>query len=211
MAETSSVTEPYSDLGQQRQAAMMGMYIFLGSEIMLFGGIFAVAATIRILHSAEIVQASKALHYLLGALNTAILLTSSFFVALAVEEARGGRRHSTSAWLCGVIGLGVCFLLLKGYEYSLEYAEKLLPFPGAEVRFTGATQHLFMNLYFVATALHAIHLLVGLGLFLLLLGRVLRGGLVLPERSIVLVVAGLYWHLVDVIWVFLYPVFYLAR
>lgn len=211
MAEASSVTEPYRDPGQQRHAAMMGMYIFLGSEIMLFGGIFAVAAAIRILHPAEIVQASKALHYLLGALNTAMLLTSSFFVALAVESARRGSRHPTGTWLCGAIGLGICFLLLKGYEYSLEYDEKLLPIPGAEVRFADATQHLFMNLYLVVTGLHAVHLLAGLGLLALLMVRVLRGGLSLPERSIVLIVAGLYWHLIDVIWVFLYPVFYLAR
>ncbi|PTM86964.1 cytochrome c oxidase subunit 3 [Mycoplana dimorpha] len=212
MAETPlAARPPYSEPRQQHDAAMMGMYLFLGSEIMLFGGIFAVAAVIRILHPADIVESSRALHYLIGALNTGVLLTSSFFVASAVEATKGGRRRAGATWLAAAAVAGLVFLVVKGYEYGAEYREGLLPLPGADTQFRTAPQHLFMNLYVLATGLHAIHLLIGIVLLSVLAPCLAFGKVRLPDRGILIIAAALYWHLVDVIWVFIYPVFYLAR
>lgn len=207
----SSVSDPFVEPAQQQRAAMMGMYIFLGSETMLFGGLFAVVMVLRILHPVEIVHASKELHYFLGAVNTAILLTSSFAVAVAVEAARAGRTRASARWLAAAAALGVAFVLVKAYEYSAEYAEGLLPVPGVAPRFADPSQHLFMNLYLIGTALHAVHLLVGVTALMALSCTAWMRRIALPSRSIVVVNCGLYWHLVDIVWIFLYPVFYLVR
>lgn len=209
MAETRPVIEPYQDGRQQHEAAMMGMYIFLASEVMLFGGLFAVAAAVRILHPADVVDASKALHRWIGAGNTLVLLTSSLCVALAVEAAKGGRRGAAALRLVAAALLGVAFLGIKAYEYASEYAEGLLPIAGGVTRFSTPVQHAFMDLYLVATGLHAVHLSIGIAMLLVVAAR-LRG-LVMPDRQILPATVGLYWHLVDVVWVFLYPVLYLAR
>ncbi|TWB13609.1 cytochrome c oxidase subunit 3 [Rhizobium sp. ERR 1071] len=206
-----SVAEPFTDPLQQHRAAMMGMYVFLGSEIMLFGGLFCIAAAVRLAHAPEIVRASHALHSGIGGINTAILLTSSLFVALGVESAKEGRAKIASGWLVGAAALGLVFLVMKAYEYWMEFTEGLLPIEGVHSRYVDDVQHLFMNLYLIATSLHAVHLSIGIVLLIALLFRLTLSSIKLPERAIVLVTVGLYWHLVDVIWVFLYPVFYLAR
>lgn len=209
MVETRPVTEPYKDGRQQHEAAMMGMYIFVASEVMLFGGLFAVAAGMRLLHPTEVVEASKALHLWIGALNTLVLLTSSLFVALAVEAAKIVRRATASICLIAAALLGVAFLAIKACEYASEYAEGLLPLSGAETKFSTPVQHAFMDLYLIATGLHAAHLSIGIAMVLVVTVRM--QWLVMPDRQIVPVTVGLYWHLVDVIWVFLYPILYLAR
>jgi cytochrome c oxidase subunit 3 len=210
MAETP-LTEPYSDPRQQHDAAMMGMYLFLGSEVMLFGGIFAVAAYLRLVHTQEAVAASKALHYGIGGINTAVLLTSSLCIALAVEAGRQGERRPAIRWLACALLLGLSFLGIKAYEYASEYTENLMPFAGHDMRIATPVQRLLMDLYLIATSLHALHMLVGLGLLAGLIVALAREWVVVPERAIVLITIGLYWHFVDVVWIFLYPVFYLAR
>ncbi len=211
MSDIRPVFEPFSDPNQQHRAAMMGMYVFLGSEIMLFGGLFCVAAAMRLAHASEVIQASRALHFGIGGLNTAILLSSSLFVALGVEGAKAGLARSAGGWFIGAAGLGVAFLVVKAYEYHMEFLEGLLPLSGVQSRYETGIQHLFMDLYLVATGLHAIHLSIGVMLLLVLAFRSIRRTIELPQRAIVPMAAGLYWHLVDVIWIFLYPVFYLAR
>ena len=113
--------------------------------------------------------------------------------------------------LAGAAILGLAFLAIKGFEYSREYADGVLPGFNDPGRFSGRIEHLFMNLYLIATALHALHVTVGIVLLTTMATLVGTQRLVLPCRSIVVENAGLYWHLVDVIWVFLYPVLYLAR
>jgi cytochrome c oxidase subunit 3 len=211
MAETGPVTEPYRDGRQQHDAAMMGMYVFLGSEIMLFGGIAAVALSLRLLHPAVIVQASRALHFGIGGVNTVVLLTSSLCVALAAEAGKAGRAPAATLRLVLAAALGVVFLAIKAYEYHAEFSEGLLPVPGVATRYTSDAQHLFMNLYLVATGLHALHLAIGIVLLSVLAFRLGRDSLPLPQRAIVVIAAGLYWHFVDVVWIFVYPLFYLAR
>jgi cytochrome c oxidase subunit 3 len=211
MAETGPVTEPYRDGRQQHEAAMMGMYVFLGSEIMLFGGIAAVALSLRLLHPAEIVQVSRALHFGIGGANTVVLLTSSLCVALAAEAAKVGRGGAAASRFALAAALGLVFLAVKAYEYHAEFGEGLLPVPGVATRYAGDAQHLFIDLYLIATSLHALHLATGITLLSVLSIRLGRGTVPLPQRAIVVITAGLYWHFVDAVWIFLYPLFYLAR
>jgi len=210
MAERVLV-DPYVTLPQQREAAVMGMYVFLGSEIMLFGGLFVVALALRLLHPQEVVEASKHLHLWIGGINTAVLLTSSFAVALAVHAAGAGARRSAMILLLIAAALGVAFLGIKAFEYSKEYDEGMLPAFGETTHFANPVERLFMDLYLISTALHALHVTVGV----MLLGGVAtsigRRWIVLPTRSIVVENSGLYWHLVDAIWIFLYPVLYIVR
>ncbi len=210
MAEPVVLHPPYSDPAQQHEADMMGMYLFIGSEIMLFGGLFAAMALTRLQHPAEYVAASKELHVWIGAANTLILLTSSLGAALAVACSRHGRRTATIGWLLATAALGLGFLVLKAVEYTLEYREGRLPVPGGGEALVKPVETLVAHLYLIATGLHAIHLTVGITLLCVLALRA-RRGLALPDRAITVELGGLYWHLVDVIWVFLYPVLYLAR
>jgi cytochrome c oxidase subunit 3 len=191
------VDQPYSTAPQQREAAVMGMFVFLGTEIMLFGGLFAVALGLRLTHPREFVESSKHLHVWIGAINTAILLTSSAAVALAVHAARARQPRTTRILFLVAAGLGMAFLGIKAYEYASEYTEGLL-LPQAGV------QRLFMDLYLVSTGLHALHVAVGAALLAAVAAFA-------PRRSTVVENVGLFWHLVDAIWVFLYPVLYLAR
>jgi len=204
MAEPKTVSEPYSDETQQHDAAMLGMYIFLASEVMLFGGIFVVAAVMRLNHPMEFVEASKALHFWLGAINTGILLTSSLCVALGVPSVERGTSRGLSLWFVAAAVLGLSFISLKFREYGLEFREGLLPIAETLMQFESPTQHAFMNIYLIATGLHAIHL--SIGILLLLWVAILS-----PRRKVVPTTIGLYWHLVDVVWIFLYPILYLAR
>jgi len=211
MAERIEVHEPYSEGRQQHEADMLGMYVFLATEIMLFGGVFAVIFIIRFLHPQDFVEASKRTHLWIGGINTLVLLTSSLCVALAVAAGRAGRSKAAAGLLSGAVGLGLVFLGFKGLEYWLEYRDGLLPSVSWPPRFSGPVEQLFMNAYFIATGLHAIHLSIGICLMALLSFRIARGFLPLPNRAVTIEVSGLYWHLVDIVWIFLYPALYLAR
>ncbi|MGE0744815.1 MAG: cytochrome c oxidase subunit 3 [Rhodospirillales bacterium] len=211
MTGRAPVHEPFQRADQQREAAMLGMAVFLASEVMLFGGLFAAALAIRFLHPDAVVAASRALHVWIGAANTAILLTSSLAVALAVEAAREGSGRRAAAALAAAAGLGVAFLCLKAFEYYSEYAEGMLPLPGTSASFASPAHRLFMDLYLIATSLHAVHVGIGVMLLTVVAVRIAGGALALPGRAVVVETGGLYWHLVDIVWVFLYPLLYLAR
>jgi cytochrome c oxidase subunit 3 len=203
--------EPYVDTAQQREAAILGMYIVLATEIMLFGGLFAAIAVARVLHPAEMVEASKRTHVFIGAANTAILLTSSLLVARAVAAARAGNARRAAGGLVGAAGLGLGFLALKAVEYGRERAEGLLPGLSEPERFARPAERLFMDLYLVATGLHAVHVTIGIAVLFVLALRLRLGRLALPRRAVVVETCGLYWHLVDIVWAFLFPALYLIR
>ena len=164
---------------------------------MLFGGLFAVALGLRLSHPREFIDASKHLHVWIGAINTAVLLTSSASVALAVHAVRARETRATSMLLVLAALLGLAFLGIKAYEYATEYREGLL------LPATGVPR-LFMDLYLVSTGLHALHVTIGVALLATVAA-------IAPRRTTLVENAGLFWHLVDAIWVFLYPVLYLAR
>ncbi|ACS60708.1 cytochrome c oxidase subunit 3 [Rhizobium sp. WSM1325] len=211
MTEITRVRVPYDDPNRQVEAVMMGVYIFIGTETLLFGGIFLTIAWLRLEHPEQVVVASKTMHWLLAGVNTAVLLTSSAAMAMAVECAKRGREKRT-AWfvaLAAILGLG--FLGLKAYEYRVEYQEGLLPVSGSGAALTEPSHRLFMDLYLISTGLHAVHLSLGLLIMAGILIGTLSQKLALPQRSIIMVVCGIYWHFVDVVWIFLYPLLYLAR
>ncbi|HEY3811970.1 MAG TPA: cytochrome c oxidase subunit 3 [Caulobacteraceae bacterium] len=212
MTEDLVVHEPYAGLEQQREADYLGMYVFLGSEIMLFGGLFAALFTVRLLHPQAPIEAAEHFKLWLGAANTAVLLTSSLFVALATLVVRDGRRRTASVLLALAVVCGVAFLCIKGVEYRLEYLEGLMPGVGPKISpVRSEPAGLIVDLYFIATFLHAIHLSIGVGLLATLAILLLKRDGAAPPRPITVVMAGLYWHLVDIVWIFLFPVLYLPR
>jgi cytochrome c oxidase subunit 3 len=201
-----TLKEPYARPGQQREADFLGMYLFLASEIMLFGVIVALLFADRFRHPGAAEQAAQRLKIWIGTANTAVLLTSSLFVALAVVAARAGKAKAVTGWLAAAVLLGLTFLGLKGFEYAEDFAEGVWPVLGR-----ATPGNLFINLYFVATVLHAVHLTVGVGLLSWAGVRVKMQRTRLPGQAIVIEMTGLYWHFVDVVWVFLFPLLYLPR
>jgi cytochrome c oxidase subunit 3 len=147
----------------------------------------------------------------LGSANTAVLLTSSLLVALAVTLAKAGKSRPVAALLALSAALGVVFLIIKGCEYRLEYLDGLMPGIGPPSPLGNHPATLIISLYFVATALHAVHVSVGVVLLAGTATGVASKHLKLPARATTVELTGLYWHLVDVIWVFLFPLLYLAR
>jgi len=208
MAERLKLREPFTDAAQQAAADRIGMFVFLGTEVMLFGGILAVALVDRIEHPDAVIVASRRLDLWLGAINTVVLLTSSLAMAIATVAARRERRSAVLAALLATAALGLAFLGLKAFEYAQDYAEGLMPALAPPAAPTDPAQVLFLNLYLTATALHAIHLAIGIGLVLWLAARIARRR---PAQEMTAELTGLYWHFVDIVWVFLYPVLYLVR
>ena len=208
MAEASAHQDQFVTLVQQREAGRLGMLVFLSTEVLLFAGVFAAAFLLRFEHPADYVAASKEMHLWLGGFNTAILLTSSALVAAMVEAVRAGRARLAGRLLGGGIALGLLFLAIKFTEYALEYRDGVIP-GLSNAKLHGGPRELFMNLYFAATGLHAVHVTIGLGA----LGALLWpfGSARRDRGSIVAGNVALYWHLVDIVWIFLYPTLYLAR
>lgn len=198
--------EPFHGLERQREADRFGMFVFLASEVMLFGGIFAAAIGLRLAHRADYIASSQELHLWLGTANTAVLLTSSLLVALAVEAAKANRQRRCAIELLAAAALGLVFAAIKGTEYWLEWRDGLMP-GVSDSGIESGPQRLFLDLYFVSTGLHAIHLAIGVGLLLVLAAKAYRDRL----TSALAANVGLYWHLVDIVWIFLFPTLYLAR
>jgi cytochrome c oxidase subunit 3 len=211
MSEAAARLEPFAEPDQRRRADTLGMFVFLASEVMLFGGLFAALAVDRVRHPRAAIEAAGRLNIWLGTANTAVLLTSSLLVALAAVAARRGRPRAVAWLFAAAAALGVGFLVIKGFEYRLEYMEGLMPDLGPPSPFGARPPSLFIALYFISTALHGLHVSVGV---VLLGGTAVAAGrrrLDLPRQAATVDLVGLYWHLVDAIWVFLFPVLYLAR
>jgi cytochrome c oxidase subunit 3 len=200
----------FESLEKQAHAARLGMWIFLGTEVLFFSGLFALYAAYRVEHPAGFGAGVEHNTVLWGSGNTVILLVSSYTVALAVHRLRAGRT-TACAWLLGAtIVLGLAFLAVKTGEYGEHFREGL--YPGGKGSFfhehTEPGIGMFFTLYFCMTGLHAIHVLVGTGVLAFLLHGVRRGR-VDAVCSHPLTIGAIYWHLVDVIWIFLWPLFYL--
>ena len=197
---------PFPSIARKSEADRLGMMLFLASETMLFGALICVSFVLFLRHPAEVAATSARLHMWLGTANTAILLTSSLLVAIGVEAAER-RPRRTSACFAAAALLGAIFLAVKAIEYVAEYHEGLMP-QTSPAHFASGPQQLFMDLYFTTTGLHALHLAVGIAL---LAALAIRQRAAMPSVPATIINAGLYWHLVDVIWVFLFPVLYLTR
>lgn len=208
--ESTFVAEQFEEPEQQRTAATLGMWVFLATEVLFFGGLFLGYTVYRYNYPHVFAAASNHTLVLIGSINTAVLLISSFVMVLAVRAAERRERLEASFFLALTASLGFAFLGLKGFEYYQEIKEGLLP--GPHFHFEGpepAVARMFFYLYFVMTGLHAIHVTVGVALLALTALRVLAT--LQPERlSTTVDLLGLYWHFVDIVWVFLFPLIYLA-
>jgi cytochrome c oxidase subunit 3 len=202
--------EPFSGWSQQREAARLGMWLFLASEAMMFGSLILVAWFYRWQHPDGVAQVVRGLHYLLATTNTLILLTSSLLMNLALTADARRQRRRQLACLLGAAGLGLLFLACKGLEYFLEYREGLLPGFTDLPALPLPSARLFMNVYFFTTALHGVHVLVAVALVSGLYWRIRTGRLTPRAQATRLEMIGLYWHLVDSIWLLLFPTLYLV-
>jgi cytochrome c oxidase subunit 3 len=211
------VAHQFEDIAQQHEADTLGIWVFLVTEIMFFGGLFAAYAIYRWLYFPAFASGSRVLDIRLGALNTAVLLTSSFTMALSVRAAQTASRKALIGLLILTMLLGAVFLGIKGLEYYQKFVEHVVPSldfaPQGEILARlapGGLGHaqLFFCFYFFMTGLHALHMIVGLGLLLVLVLRAWRGEFT-PQYYAPVEVTGLYWHFVDIVWIFLFPLLYL--
>ncbi len=200
----------YATPAQRDHALHLGMWLFLGSETLLFAGLFALYTAFRSVYPEEFAAAFHHNSAVIGTTNTLILVVSSFFVALSIHLLRTGLRHFSMYALGAAMVLGCTFLGLKGYEYAGHLAEGIAP--GPHYTFSGLPSdgaRMFFTIYYAMTALHALHVIAGLVILGWLVRRIYRR-VTTPDRHIELELGGLYWHLVDVVWIFLWPLLYLA-
>jgi cytochrome c oxidase subunit 3 len=203
---------------QQKDAASLGMWVFLATEIMFFGGMFCAYLVYRYWYFGDFGAGSQSLNVVLGGTNTAVLICSSLTVALAVRAAQLGQQKVILICLILTMLLGLVFLGIKGVEYHDKFVEHHVPGPG--FHFPGhvpghpdipINQHhaqIFFSLYFIMTGLHALHMIIGVGLFAFITYNAMRRRYG-PDYYTPVEVAGLYWHFVDIIWIYLFPLLYL--
>ncbi|HEX4080299.1 MAG TPA: cytochrome c oxidase subunit 3 [Rhizomicrobium sp.] len=207
MSGATLITERSWGEGDQEFRASLGMWVFLATEILFFGGLFLAYAELRSQNVEAFDEAGKHANFFFGTLNTILLITSSFMMTIALVCSDKGDRSLLRAMLLVTLALGVGFLLCKGLEYRSDLQEHLGPGRNFPVRLPAAQA--FFAMYWAMTGLHAVHLTVGLGV----VGRVwlIARRPVWPENfHRTLHVSALYWHLIDVIWMMLYSIFYLV-
>jgi len=200
----------FRSIETQRQAERLGMWLFLATEVLLFAGLFCGYALYRFLYSETFHLASAHLDAGLGTVNTVVLISSSLTVALAHHFAHQGRSRLAGVLLFVSVLAGLAFLGIKAVEYGHKFEEGLLPgryFHNPELTAPGAS--MFFTLYFLTTGLHAFHVIVGMGVLTWIGVRAWRGEFH-ENHSMPVELAGLYWHLVDLVWIFLYPLLYLV-
>ncbi|MDZ7289031.1 MAG: cytochrome c oxidase subunit 3 family protein [candidate division KSB1 bacterium] len=198
-------------MDQQFEASTLGMWVFLITEIMFFGGLFLGYTIYRSLYPEAFAEASRLLDYRLGAINTAVLICSSLTMVLAVRAAQLGQRRQLILFLLLTILLGSVFLGNKVVEYSHKFHDHLVPGPNFGPQLPLANpQHaqIFFSFYFAMTGLHALHMIIGIGILSVLIYMSWRGRFS-PEYFAPVDISGLYWHFVDIVWIFLFPLLYL--
>jgi cytochrome c oxidase subunit 3 len=210
----------FEDMDQQRTSATLGMWTFLATEVMFFGGLFAGFAVYRFVDATAFAAACRKLSVLAGTINTGVLLTSSLTMALAVHAGQEGNAKGQVRYLLLTMLLATIFLSIKSYEYYEDYHEHLIPGlnfrteeltipPGATPLVKKQTE-LFFVFYFFMTGLHAFHMVIGIGV-MAWMALLARRGRFTREYHTPLELTGLYWHFVDLVWVFLFPLLYLIN
>jgi cytochrome c oxidase subunit 3 len=207
------VAHHFDSAEQQYESAQMGMWLFLTTEILFFGGLFLGYSIYRGQYPEAFAEASHHLNIWLGGFNTIVLLTSSLTAALAVHAAQTGERKKTVQFLAYTLGLGLVFLAVKAVEYTLKFQEHLVPGPNFHVEHLPAhllmgNVQLFFSFYFAMTGMHALHMVIGMGILIVLIILAAKGNYS-AEYNTPVELFGLYWHFVDIVWVFLFPMLYL--
>jgi cytochrome c oxidase subunit 3 len=216
--ERPALSHHFDDLAQQRDSAELGMWLFLATEVLFFGGLFSAYTLYRMgttggePNEKAFADASANLNLVLGTINTVVLLTSSLTMALAVHAAQTSQRKNLVRLLVATIVLGTAFLVIKGVEWHEDYVENLIPFLTDHFHLKNDTSppaaELFFNLYFLMTGLHGLHMIIGLAILGWYCVKAQRG-LLEGVHSTPINLLGLYWHFVDIVWVFLFPFLYL--
>lgn len=203
------VAHHFDDAEQQHDASTLGMWLFLVQEVMFFGGLFLAYVVYRTAFPEAFHAGSHELDITLGAFNTIVLLTSSLTMALSVHAAQVSKRGMLIVNLLLTLFLGLVFLGVKVIEYAAKFEHHLVPGPHFAFHGPDATNaQLFFSLYFAMTGLHALHMVIGAGLLLVLIARATQGMFNKNYYTPVEMV-GLYWHFVDLVWIFLFPLLYL--
>jgi len=207
---TSTIQHHFESADQQKDASTIGMWVFLVTEVMFFGGLFLAYFVYRQAYPAAFASASNKTNLLIGAVNTTVLICSSLTMALAVRSAAIGKKNLIVLFLILTLLLGGTFLGVKAYEYNDKWVHHEVP--GHNFDCEGCTDAghtpLFFALYFGMTGLHATHMIVGVGIILFLIAQA-RKGAYGPAWHTPVELFGLYWHFVDIVWIFLFPLLYL--
>ncbi len=204
MSGDAAVAAPHRDY----QGAKIGMWLFVFSEFILFGGLFLLYASYRMKYPQDFHDGGQELNVVIGVANTFVLLTSSLTVAMAITAIQKGAKRRAQLLLGATLVLGALFLVNKGIEWSGEIGRGMYP-NGPELIKRPPGINLFFGLYYTMTGLHGVHVIAGVGALAVMLVLVSRGRIG-SDDYVKLENAGLYWHLVDIIWIFLLPLFYLA-
>jgi cytochrome c oxidase subunit 3 len=200
----------FQTLQQQQEAATLGMWIFLVTEVMFFGGLLMAYLLYRVWYPEAWSEGSLDLDIRLGGLNTVVLILSSLTMALAVRSAQTGAQKATVRWLLLTMALGLTFLIVKAFEY--EHKWELQHVPGLNFYYEGphaGQVAIFFSLYFGLTGLHALHMVIGFGLLSVITWMAHKRRFS-PEWYTPVEISGLYWHFVDIVWIFLFPLLYLV-
>jgi len=208
----------FSTVEQQRDASSLGMWLFLATEIMFFGGMFCAYLIYRVAYFNEFAVGSRSLDITLGTVNTAVLICSSLTVALGVRAAQTGKRMLLIVLLVLTLVFGLAFLGIKGVEWYQKYEHHHIPgaaFDASElisqyprIHIDSSHEQIYFSLYFAMTGLHALHMIIGIGIFVFLLYGAWRGRYT-PQYYTPVEIGGLYWHFVDIVWIYLFPLLYL--
>jgi cytochrome c oxidase subunit 3 len=206
--DSALLREPWFDFGRQREADKFGIWVFLASETLFFSALLLAYTICRVEHPEAFAVAGRATNIWYGTINTAVLLTSSLTMALASQAAQSPvkLRGIVLTCLAGTAALGLAFMVIKGFEYKEDIDKHLVP--GGTFALPEAGAQLFYGLYWLVTGVHAIHLSIGIALVTRLVWVFYRHELPLQNNP-ELEVTALYWHLVDIVWIFLYPLIYL--
>jgi cytochrome c oxidase subunit 3 len=209
-SEAAALRPQFDDAQQQRSASQLGIWIFLATEVLFFGVLFAAYAITRVRFPEAFAAGSRLTSLSLAGVNTAVLVTSSLTMALAVHAAQQGARKALVGWLYATVGLGVAFLVIKAAEYRLDYVEHVVPLLDFAYAGPQADQvEVFFYLYFFITGVHALHVLIGVVCIAVIASMAARDTFG-PSYFTPVDVTGLYWHLVDIIWLFVFPMLYLV-
>ena len=200
----------FDTLDQQHEAATLGMWLFLITEVLFFGGLFLAYMLYRVWYPAAWAEGSLELDIVLGAVNTAVLIGSSLTMALAVRAAQTGARRQIIVWLLLTMALGLTFLVVKYFEYAEKFAHHHVPGPNFVFEGPNAGPvEIYFSLYFLMTGLHATHMVIGFGILSVICWMAYRRRFS-PEWYTPVEISGLYWHFVDIVWIFLFPLLYLV-
>lgn len=203
--------EQFYNADQQKHAAVLGMWCWLATELLLFAGLLLTALVLRTLHPQAVEAAAQHLKLWIGATNSVVLIASSFAMSVAIVLSRLGRAQEMARCMVVTGGLGVVFLLLKSYEYYTDYVEHMTPFLDRPYALAGdAASQLFVNLYWVTTMLHFAHLSIGCGIVFVMAWLGHRPGF-LGRHQNRIEITGLYWHFIDLVWLLVFPTLYMAN